>query len=1033
MTPNFALLLSSDGIVLLQRVAGGWQHAGKAALDANDLNAEMAALRATAGELESGDIRTLLLLPDDQIKYLSIDTARTSQDDIEAAVIEATPLALDEMRIDFDRSGGRTYIAAVAKQTLLEAETFAQEHHFAPVGFLALAEPYTFRHAACFGLTAFAEETLSDLPYIDPEDPDVLRTALRGSSATLPIAASPEIESQGAGPTEAPEELPVFVSRNRQAPTAVASIPSAPEAEVPVPQFKRSSASRPDRKPRPTVAAPARKPEPSSTAPKKETAAQRGQSELGLVAGLTAPAQPRRISLLAVAAVSGLAAIGGVGLWASQSFNTNIAGLFTLDPGLQEESPAPAAVITAEPSSTPVPQPSPAPVREQSADFAIADQDALEPSLEETPPTPIVTAIPGRVLSPADAARIYAATGVWQRAPRLPDRNVDEQGTLDGIHEFAVLPASADAPRPADQVTPITSHELPIIAPLNPAPLNRPLRRDADGFVLAPAVGTVLPTGVPIFGRAPSSRPPLRPTDEPIYLRDDSIPTVQLEVVTGIELVSYTVESAAPTVNAFRLPSLSQPQAVLSPDSTVPEVLAEDIAVVTTPADPPPPEPAPAIMDQIVSAVAILAGPTPQELVGTTFDDPSKPDTPLPQRSPVQAIAAAPDSPLSPPPLDNVNAPEGFVDVRFGRPDIVPPLRPTDQEFGQIPLAEASAVIGTRVALPPEPQEVTEVSLAPSPVTDRTINLKAPATAVAFAADDPFISPDASTAAETAVIVAAGPPNIVPPLRPNSIEQSAAETSQDALQEEAPVLADAVQAALAVATAEPAVYQDPALAGARPLVRPATLLPASARTFEAIPELAGARPTLRPAGLAPEPTPEPDEPVVAETESATAEDIASIVASIASAAPPSLIVAPTQRAIVLSPRPGPRPQNFARVVAAAQAITARQQPAPSTPTQTAAIVQTPQPQTAPATGGRTGATVARAATVDNAIRLQDMNLIGVYGKPGSRRALVRMPNGRFVKVEVGSSLDGGRVTAINDSALNFVKRGRTYALQLPAG
>jgi hypothetical protein len=34
---------------------------------------------------------------------------------------------------------------------------------------------------------------------------------------------------------------------------------------------------------------------------------------------------------------------------------------------------------------------------------------------------------------------------------------------------------------------------------------------------------------------------------------------------------------------------------------------------------------------------------------------------------------------------------------------------------------------------------------------------------------------------------------------------------------------------------------------------------------------------------------------------------------------------------------------------------------------------------------------------------------------------------------VGSRLDGGQVTAIGDSALNFVKRGQTYVLQLPSG
>ncbi len=71
--------------------------------------------------------------------------------------------------------------------------------------------------------------------------------------------------------------------------------------------------------------------------------------------------------------------------------------------------------------------------------------------------------------------------------------------------------------------------------------------------------------------------------------------------------------------------------------------------------------------------------------------------------------------------------------------------------------------------------------------------------------------------------------------------------------------------------------------------------------------------------------------------------------------------------------------------------------------------------------------------MNNAIRLRDVNLIGVYGSPNNRRALVRLRNGNYVKVEIGSSLDGGRVTAIGDSALNYVKRGKTIALELPTG
>ena len=66
------------------------------------------------------------------------------------------------------------------------------------------------------------------------------------------------------------------------------------------------------------------------------------------------------------------------------------------------------------------------------------------------------------------------------------------------------------------------------------------------------------------------------------------------------------------------------------------------------------------------------------------------------------------------------------------------------------------------------------------------------------------------------------------------------------------------------------------------------------------------------------------------------------------------------------------------------------------------------------------------------MNLHDVSLVGVYGRPNQRRALVRLGNGRFVKVQVGSSLDSGRVTAIGDSVLNYVKRGKTIALQLPS-
>ena len=79
----------------------------------------------------------------------------------------------------------------------------------------------------------------------------------------------------------------------------------------------------------------------------------------------------------------------------------------------------------------------------------------------------------------------------------------------------------------------------------------------------------------------------------------------------------------------------------------------------------------------------------------------------------------------------------------------------------------------------------------------------------------------------------------------------------------------------------------------------------------------------------------------------------------------------------------------------------------------------------------TRASVARQATAENVIRLNRVNLIGVYGSPSNRRALVRLPTGRYVKVKVGDRVDGGKVSAIQGSRLDYVKDGRRITLQMP--
>lgn len=74
MKPEFALSLSFDGIRLLHRAAGGWRELGAVDVRTDDLTDGLRALRKKANAVKNKRIRTKLIIPDDQIKYLTIDT-----------------------------------------------------------------------------------------------------------------------------------------------------------------------------------------------------------------------------------------------------------------------------------------------------------------------------------------------------------------------------------------------------------------------------------------------------------------------------------------------------------------------------------------------------------------------------------------------------------------------------------------------------------------------------------------------------------------------------------------------------------------------------------------------------------------------------------------------------------------------------------------------------------------------------------------------------------------------------------------------
>ncbi len=163
MKPNFALILSFDGIGLLHRVPSGWHLVGEAQLD-DSLSQSLGDIRDKALQLETGPMRSKLVLPNDQIKYITLETgpledaarAQIARDALEGA----TPYAVEDLVFDWVADGALTHIAAVARETLAEAEAFANEHAFAPISFVAQPDPDHFLGEPFFGLSQSAEALL---------------------------------------------------------------------------------------------------------------------------------------------------------------------------------------------------------------------------------------------------------------------------------------------------------------------------------------------------------------------------------------------------------------------------------------------------------------------------------------------------------------------------------------------------------------------------------------------------------------------------------------------------------------------------------------------------------------------------------------------------------------------------------------------------------------------------------------------------------------------------------------------------------
>ena len=721
MTPNFALSLSFEGIRLLQRGADGWLLVDEVALDDADLGAALARIKERAAQLDPSPLRTKLLIPNDQIRYLALDNPRADEDDIRASLDGATPYALDDLVFDYSRGGGRTYVAAIARETLDEAEGFAAGYGFNPVSFAAVPDAFTFVGEAFFGRTSAAASLLTDgqtierdvnavvvvgrvadpepEPELEPEvveEPPVVEQEVAKEAVVepteeaqaeaeqvelefdidldmdlsaieetpAPVEAEPEAAQEPVEEPEEPAEPVVFSSRARTSDattptlttgekatatiqpritptiTPTVGIPPAPSDLDAAPVFAATPRTIPTETKQedktsplaPVMAAAAsaktaladgltalndrrkaRRTEKdaerdAAALAKLEAKAQEVVAELDgdaepadekvrlTIFGARRKAQAKAIKrpkyVFAILMALLLAFLLAVAIWSS-TLENGIAGLFG-------GSDVTVATLDAD---------NPAPEDEAAADLgdAMSDVDIAIENLTQDgallPPTDLPL---GQVLSPAEAQRLYAATGVWQRAPTFPYTPKIE--TTDGVTIAAIDPVTFGTDAVALPSITAMQPDLSVVSPLAPPAAGTEFDRDANGNIRATEAGTVLPTGITVFAAtATTTRPIARP--DGIAPNPEAAPTTNPDLVTagGVSLASLRPRSRPDnlaenierdTLGGYTASELAALRPRARPDNLV--------IVAPEPAPLPIPE---ADVDAIAAAIAAAAPP----------------------------------------------------------------------------------------------------------------------------------------------------------------------------------------------------------------------------------------------------------------------------------------------------------------------------------------------------------------------------------------------------------------------------------------
>lgn len=592
MTPNLALTLSFDGIHVLHRSAGGWALLAEVPLDAPDLAERLAQARAAALALEPGGLRTTVMLPPEQVKVM--EAAGPGAEAAREALRGATPYGLDELVIHHASAGGRNLVAAVARETLDEAEAFVAGHGFHPVGFAAELPGSGFDGEAAFGATRLAQASTAGVAAdgAGREEPD-----------PVPAVAIAAAQEAGRGFAEAPSR---FDGQDAVAAPDPSSL--APEAPILV-QAERVPLRAPARDAAGTLRPVAR------TAPAAE---RRSLGAAGLRMAAWMGGAPRAKGVILGAA--SIAAMLAVGVWAS-----------SVDGGANSlpQRDRAAAAIQVQPEAT----------------SAVVDQADAAPSIAGVP------------VSPSEAERVYASTGVWLRAPSLPDLPRADGIVLAVATAPDAAPPAAEAP---DGLLVAAADEGPVAPALPPPSGSRPLARTgtslsaaSDVLVVAGRPAVVPPSRPDRVAPAPvlaAAEPPGRPAARPaapelpatMQVLVEALPASAGGLPQALTAQALALLAAPPSALSFTDPAADLPSVSVARPPSRPGGLAPDTpetSVVLASFDGPRPGLRPA-------GLAPEAAEPPAEAVAEASEpaiDPAAVDAALAAAQQAAPVPAAPD------------------------------------------------------------------------------------------------------------------------------------------------------------------------------------------------------------------------------------------------------------------------------------------------------------------------------------------------------------------------------------------------------